>query len=114
MIAFDRCDNKTSTVTCKSEEQITDWLEAKYFLAIMNYKQFVQDKFYNERILSKAQSYWYPINTLTRTDYVSHITRTTIVLNDHQLNIGEFLTVEEKGFFTERQPNRELPYKNNF
>ena len=54
MVAFDRCDNKTSTVTCKSEEQINQWLEAKYFLAIMNYKQFVQDKFYNERIMSKA------------------------------------------------------------
>lgn len=39
--AFDRCDNSTSTITCKSDEEITSWLGSKYFLAYWNYRQFV-------------------------------------------------------------------------
>ena len=83
LVAFDRCNSTTSDVECKSEEQITEWLTGKYFLAYWNYKQFAQDKFEQERVLSKSQTFWFPINPKSRTEYVTHIVRSSMELNDH-------------------------------
>jgi len=35
-------------------------------------------------------------------------------LNDQYFNIGGIMTEYEDGFYVERQPNRELPYKNRW
>ena len=51
MAVFDKCDNSTSSIVCKSEEEFSKWIEGKYFFAYWNIKQFVQDEFLNNRIM---------------------------------------------------------------
>ena len=41
MVVFDKCNNATSTVTCKSPEAISEYLEFKYLLGLWNTNQFV-------------------------------------------------------------------------
>ena len=36
MIVFDRCNNATSAVTCKSEEEIQEFMKFKYIVAMWN------------------------------------------------------------------------------
>ena len=45
VVALVKCDNNTASVTCKSEEEINEWLTFKYFTTIWNNKQFKHDKF---------------------------------------------------------------------
>ena len=57
-------------------------MEFKYFLTFENTKRFIQHKFGNDRLLSSAESNWYPLNPHSRTEYVKLITRTTLDLHD--------------------------------
>ena len=71
MAVFIKCDPALSTVTCKSEEDIRTWLQSKYFVAYWNSKRFLQHKFGSERVDATASTYWFPLSTTTRIDYVT-------------------------------------------
>ena len=62
MIVFDKCDNKTSAVVCKSDVQIYEWIRGKYILSLRNSKRFVQSEFDEGRILSSATTQWLPLS----------------------------------------------------
>ena len=38
VVAFDKCDPKTSAVACKSDSEIEKWLQGKYFIMYYNEK----------------------------------------------------------------------------
>ena len=100
--AFEKCDPSTSAVTCRSEEEIMDWLEHKYLIIYFNDKQFVAHKFEEERINAVSKMVWLPLATQSRVDFVYHITRTTVMLNDHHFNIGTLMEDHEKGWQMDR------------
>ena len=50
MIVFETCDPETSSITCKSNSEIKEWLLNKYFLILSNEKKFVTHKFDSEKI----------------------------------------------------------------
>ena len=41
VLTFEKCDPHKSEVECKSDEEITEWLEFKYLVGIWNSKNFV-------------------------------------------------------------------------
>ena len=45
MIVFEKCNNETSEVRCKSEDEISQWMQQKYILVYLNQRKFVQHKF---------------------------------------------------------------------
>lgn len=98
MIVFEKCDNKTSTVPCKSDDEINEWLFEKYILTLTNQKKFVQHKFEDERLLKTSETKWHALNANTRIDYVFMITRAGHELNDSYFNLGSLMTEDEKGW----------------
>lgn len=76
VITFDRCNNATSSVLCKSEEEITDWLRFKYIFFAYNNKRFISNEFGEARISKLMQTRWFPIAPDLRIDYVGKIIRT--------------------------------------
>ena len=62
MFSFDKCDNKTATLPCKSEEEISDWMIDKYIVVMKNEKKFIAHKFQEERIAKSARLDWYALN----------------------------------------------------
>ena len=45
MIIVQKCDPKTSNVTCKSEAFISEWLKYKFILIVSNQRKFIQYQF---------------------------------------------------------------------
>ena len=82
MVIFEKCNNATSAVTCKSEAEIEEFLQFKYLIAIWNQKQFIQDAFGHERVLKNSKTNWFPFTPLTRSDYVMHVQRTHMHFSD--------------------------------
>ena len=83
LTVFDRCNpNDNTGVVCQSDEKIEEWLKGKYFLTIMNNKQFSHENFDNNRVIKTSNTYWVPINPFSRTESVFKITRTEMHLND--------------------------------
>lgn len=70
MIVFEKCNNNTATVQCKSSEEINEWLQFKYLLVLENEKRFVQDGFFENRIRRESSTKWYALSPDIRTDYV--------------------------------------------
>ena len=82
MVVFDKCNNSTSTVMCQSPEKIDEYLEFKYFIGLWNMNKFAQDEFGDNRIIRTAMSYWLPVSSRSRTDYVMDIERSRMQLID--------------------------------
>ena len=88
MIVFEKCNNATSAVTCKSEAEIRKWLKFKYFVGLINSRVFVQHKFEDERIQTESHLLWFPVSTSVRMDHVVILNRFTMQLNDSHFNLG--------------------------
>ena len=114
VIVFEKCDPRTSSVPCKSEEEIEDWMYFKYLVVFSNQKKFQSHKFSDDKINAEAEVTWYPLNAKTRSEYVHHITRISIELRDMLFDIGSWTAFYDTGFLIERKPNREMPYRNRF
>ena len=41
MVVFDKCNNKTSSVPCKSKEEIDEFMKFKYMIALWNSRNFI-------------------------------------------------------------------------
>ena len=106
MVVFDVCNNETSTVTCKSQKEINEFLTFKYFITLENSKLFVQDEFSQERILKKSKTHWFPLDYQTRTEYVLHLQRTDMHFIDRPLTFGDIHSEDEKGFYMIRRAPR--------
>ena len=78
LVAFDKCNNATSNITCKSEAEIREHLRFKYFLTVYNSKQFAQDEFDDRRMLRQAETSWYPMSPDNRIEYVNLIVRQAV------------------------------------
>ena len=101
VIAFDKCNNQTSNVTCKSEKEIREWMRFKYIILGFNNRRFIKDGFNDDRIQESMRAQWYPMSDESRVDYVTKVTRTTIRLNDNQYSYAGLAIEQKDGFFIE-------------
>lgn len=77
LIVFDKCDNKTAAIPCKSEEEIAEWMNDKFILVAKNEKKFITYKIDNEeRVESSVVLGWHAMNPTTRSEYVYMLFRT--------------------------------------
>ena len=83
MLVFEKCNNSTSLIPCKSEAEIKEWMAFKYILTVVNQAKFVQHKFDSERVDRAASTHWHALNPVDRMDYVFEVTRTSIDFNDN-------------------------------
>jgi len=75
MVAFEKCDASWSTVPCKSEQEIADWMIQKYIAILSNRKYFVQHEFGSPRMESSLELEWFTLNPRARTEYIIHVER---------------------------------------
>ena len=86
----------------------------KYIVVIKNEKKFIDHKFdIEERIEKSSILTWHPLTLVLRTDYVHKILRTRYEMNDSIWNLGSMTLEDETGFFSFREPNRELTIEND-
>ena len=117
MIVFEKCDPRARAkkgLKCKTDAEIEQWMQFKYFIVLENGRQFVQYKFGEERIDQSAKVSWYPISSRTRVDMVRMITRNDMSLDDDPMNLGGIFVDSTTGYELERSPTRELPYTKGF
>ena len=60
MVVFEKCDIKTQKA-CKSEEEISEWMQNKYILTLTNIKSFIQYEFFEDSIAETSQIQWFPL-----------------------------------------------------
>ena len=57
-IGFFKCDNATSTVTCKSEAEIKNWMKDKFLIILTNLNEFVSYRFDENQMMKYSRFYW--------------------------------------------------------
>ena len=112
MVAFVTCE-PSETQTCKTQDEIEQWLKFKYIVVLENEKRFITHKFDEERIEQSSNLKWFPISQRNRIDYVKTLSRTDMQIDDSALNIGSLKTESDTGFYFDRIPSRELNYENS-
>ena len=114
MVVLERCENKTSPITCKSDAEIEAFLDFKYILLLHNERKFIQYRFGQGSINTMASLKWYGVNKKNRADFVLKFQRTSIGLADSLFSIAGLGSVMENGFYSTDGATRELIYKNNY
>ena len=114
MVVLEKCDNKTSTITCKSNAEIDAFLEFKYILLLQNERKFIQYQFGEGSINKVATLKWYGVNANSRSDFVLRFQRTIIGREDSIFSVAGLDSVSEEGFYSTDGATRELPYVNNY
>ena len=87
MVVFERCDDEVRS-TCKTKEEVEEWMRFKYIVTYDNDKKFIQDTFNDNTITSSAELHWFSLVYESRVDYVRQITRTSINLDDSMMSLG--------------------------
>ena len=115
MVVFEKCDPNDATRMCKSEEEISAWMLEKYIIVFTNQKKFISYEFGQKGIEKSAQLTWYPLNTDSRLDFVTHIYRSSIERRENLLyDLGALTENLETGFSIEKESIRSMQYKNSF
>ena len=67
VIQFEKCDNATRS-TCKTEDEIIDFLKEKYIITRSNNRRFLQDEFSDpgKIIINESRLKWIPISSQIR------------------------------------------------
>ena len=58
-IVFEKCDSVVRT--CKSNEEIENWLKRKFMITVSNTNVFRMSVFNDTKITFEAQFKWYPV-----------------------------------------------------
>ena len=105
VIVFEVCNQETAAegVTCASETDAKAWMQSKYIVTLQNEKIFIQYKFEKETLQTRAETKWYSLTPLVRTEYVNMIERSMMELDDDYMG---FVVNYENGFKIDKQPNR--------
>ena len=88
MAVFDMCNNATSSVTCKTPEEINEFLQFKYLMSLTNTRRFVQDEFGERRMSNLSVRSWYPFDPNSRAEYVEQLTRIHVQLEDNPMGVA--------------------------
>lgn len=110
MLVFEKCDNLKSKLPCKSDAEIEEWMQSKYFVILTNQKKFITHLFEDESIEKSSKIKWYKLDPKRRVDYVHQIKRTSFELHDDTLDLGTLNAQIDNGFFIERMPSRDMGY----
>ena len=111
-LVFERCDNATKqaggAAQCKTEAEITAWVEDKYIALIFNEARFIQHKFGQDRVERKSSLSWYALSNNSRKQFVKLITRSKLQLGDSVFNLAGFMDENESTFSVEDVQSRVL------
>ena len=98
MVAFERCDTRLRT-KCKSDKEIRDWLQERWFLIMENDKEFSQREFDHDSVTMASFVYWYKMSPDYNIDYVREVERQKFSLNDSFWNLGSITqSTDQTGF----------------
>ena len=65
-------------------------------------------------MLERASTEWFPMSPINRLEYVNMLFRSSVKMADQVFQIAGINDEFEEGWREIRQPNRELPYKNEW
>ena len=113
MVAFERCNPKEQT--CKSKEEIDEYLEQSYILLIENSELFVHQlpPSSPEMHTKETKISWYAISTAVRTDSVKKLVFEDIHYTESTFGLGLTQKMIKIHNSKESFP-RILPYKRPF
>ena len=67
-LAFRKCNNETSKVPCKSQQEIEQWMSNKYILVLLNENNFLKHKFGDDTMQKESRIYWYSLTPSVPTE----------------------------------------------
>lgn len=62
---FEKCDSEKRE-TCKSEEEVQEWMKDKYLILAYNRQLFMTDKFGEKRFKKNSYLDWLPVDIETK------------------------------------------------
>ena len=81
VLLFEKCMNETFDGTCKSDQEIKDWLARKFIIVNMNNQRFNTRKYgFSDKISIESRIEWIPINSQIREELVYKVTLTDLRL----------------------------------
>ena len=60
-VSFDKCDRKQRK-TCKSDEEVREWMKDKYLIIAYNKQMFNSRKFGDEKFSKYSTLEWFPMD----------------------------------------------------
>ena len=96
-IGFQKCDNATSTVTCKSDEQIRQWMRDKYIIVLTNLNEFVSYSFDTNKMKQYSRFFWVQLTPHVPTEVVAMINRSNVILRDSPFGLTDLYQDDEHG-----------------
>ena len=106
MIVFEKCDPKVSKITCKTNEEIDQWMFSKFFVLFTNKREFKSYLFDQHPVVKSAKLQWYPLIGGSRVDYVLQVFRKEVELHDMIVDLGSSTMKKDRGFVVEQKPSR--------
>ena len=89
-----KCDPDQRT-TCKSEEEITEWLKRKFIIVVNNQRRFNQHEYGVNKVTSESLFTWFPIKSTDRQEKVNVINSEELLLQDKTYQFSD-LTEEDQ------------------
>ena len=81
-------------ITCKSQDQITDFLRNKFLLMLYNQKRFAPGAFKDQSIVEEARLLWTMVNTQIRQTIPFKVSKTHVFLQDKDIDLNT-ITLED-------------------
>ena len=64
--------------------------------------------------MRKSKTYWIPVDSIARTDYVLEVERSYMQFSDGQMNVAGLGVDDAYGFIVKSQPSRPMPYQDSW
>ena len=86
--------------TCKSEEEIDDFIRGKYIIILENNYKFKQENYSREdRVMKRSEMHFIPLDPGRSEELIKKVEVYDVTFQDRLLQLGE-LTLEDSKFFT--------------
>lgn len=64
VLEFKKCEQTLDNpITCKSDQDIKDWIKRKFILTFWNSRRFVLEEFGDGKVVPESRSCWVPLNS---------------------------------------------------
>ena len=115
VLLFEKCvQENESTVQCKSDQEIKEWLQRKFIVTYTNSRRFVLTEFGEDKVVPEARTNWIPINSQLREEVVFTVHVSYLQLQDSPFQWGHFTDELIPNIFKiKQQAYRPYEFKDN-
>lgn len=112
-IAFEACDpdeRAKTGKTCKSEDEIKNWMKGKFVVNIENTWTFRQEEYGRKKLTAESQFNWFMLNSSQRSEKSREFTVSGITFQDEFIQLGDWTATPAEFFRIEPKVDRPYEY----